>query len=106
MHLLSEIYYVDLPSIIAKENTGAIFLLKNQQVRSCTKHIDVHHHFIQEKIDNGEIVPQYVKTCLNPVNLVSKTVSKKVHDAHAKDMINATMDRWKTTPGRMLKGKP
>jgi hypothetical protein len=46
MHLLSKVSYVDLPSVIAEDNTGAIFLSKNQQVGSRTKHIDVRHHFI------------------------------------------------------------
>ena len=94
MHLLSEVYYVNLPSVIAEDNTGAIFLSKNQQVGSRTKHIDVRHHFIQEKVDNGEIVVQYVDTCLNPADLLSKNVSQKVHDTHAKDMINGTMNCW------------
>ena len=35
---------------------------KNPKFHSRTKHIDVHHHFIRELIENKEIVVEYVKT--------------------------------------------
>jgi hypothetical protein len=94
MHLLSEVFHVNLPSVMAEDNTGAIFLSKNHQVGSRTKHIDVRHHFIREKVDNGEIIVQYVNTCLNPSDLLSKNVSQKTHDVHAHDIRNGTLNCW------------
>jgi hypothetical protein len=46
--LLEEITDCTTSGIILEDNTGAIFLVKNQQVGSCTKHIDVQHHYIRE----------------------------------------------------------
>ena len=93
-NLLDEIYYVDLPAVIAEDNTGAIFLSKNQQVGSRTKHIDVRYHFIREKVESGHVVVVYVQTCANPSDLLSKNVTQKVHDAHADDICNGNMNCW------------
>ncbi len=70
-NLLDEAYYVESPAIIVEDNTGAIFLRKNQQVGSTRrKHIDVRCHFICEKTEDGYIVVVYVQTCENPSDLV------------------------------------
>jgi hypothetical protein len=44
--LLKEIAECPTPGIILEDNTGEIFLVKNQQVESCTKHIDMQHYYI------------------------------------------------------------
>ena len=56
MNLLAENAEVKLPSYIYEYNTGAIFLSKNEQVGAHTKHIDVWHHFICEKVTSGDIL--------------------------------------------------
>jgi hypothetical protein len=56
-----------MPARIAEDNTGAIFLSKNQQVGSRAKHIDVRYHFIHEKTEDGYVVVVYLQTCENPV---------------------------------------
>jgi hypothetical protein len=53
--LLSEIAECTTLGIILEDNTGAIFLVKNQQVGSHTKHIDVRHHYIREMRESGEV---------------------------------------------------
>jgi hypothetical protein len=44
--LLEEIAECKTPGIILEDNTGAIFLVKNQQVGSQTKHTDLQYHYI------------------------------------------------------------
>ena len=44
---------VIMPSIIAEDNTGAIFLSKNKQVGARTKHIDTRYHFVRDKVKEG-----------------------------------------------------
>ena len=92
--LLNEINHVVLPSKILEDNTGAIFLSRNKQVGARTKHIDVRYHFIREKVENGNILVQYVNTLKNPADLLSKNVTQKIHDSHAHKMLNGTMDCW------------
>jgi hypothetical protein len=45
-NLLTEVKNVRMPSLLSEDNTGAIFLSKNPQIGSRTKHIDVRYHFI------------------------------------------------------------
>ena len=85
---------VIMPSIIAEDNTGAIFLSKNKQVGTRTKHIDTRYHFVRDKVEEGSVLVQYVNTIKNPSDLLSKNVTQKIHNAHAKNIINEMMDCW------------
>ena len=85
---------VVMPSIIAEDNTGAIFLSKNKQVGARTKHIDTRYHFVRDKVEEGSVLVQYVNTIKNPSDLLSKNVTQKIHDAHARDINNGNMNCW------------
>ena len=43
------------------------------------KHIDVRFHFIQEILDEGDIVLQKIHTKENPADMLTKVVSRVVH---------------------------
>jgi hypothetical protein len=42
-------------TIIYGDNQGAITLAKNRQFHARTKHIDIQHHFVREKVAEGRI---------------------------------------------------
>ena len=44
------------------DNQGAIRLSKDLTFHGCTKHIDVHFHFIQQTISTGAISLKYCPT--------------------------------------------
>jgi hypothetical protein len=44
-----------LPSHISEDNTGAIFLMKNNGIGSRTKHIDIRMRFLNDMVENGEL---------------------------------------------------
>ena len=44
-------YYIDLAAVIAKENTGAIFVSKNQHTEFRTLCIDILCHFDYDKVE-------------------------------------------------------
>ena len=98
-NLLSELGEIEWPSILAEDNTGAIFLSRNRQVGARTKHIDVRYHFIREKVEAGLIQVDYVNTTRNPADLLSKNVVQRIHDNHAYDISNGTMDCWSRDQG-------
>ena len=50
--LLREIGIGEFPGKIFEDNEGAIFLAKNQQVSTRTKHIDVRYHFIRDLVES------------------------------------------------------
>jgi hypothetical protein len=47
-NLVVELTGIRNPAIIYEDNLGAIFLVKNQQVSSRTKHINIRHHFMRD----------------------------------------------------------
>jgi hypothetical protein len=44
-----------LPSHFSEDNTGAIFLMKNNGVSSRTKHIDIRGSFLNDMVESGEL---------------------------------------------------
>lgn len=55
-------YNLDTPAIIMEDNQGAIELAKNPVHHARTKHIDIRHHFVREKLLTSEIDLIYVPT--------------------------------------------
>jgi hypothetical protein len=43
------------PTIISCDNQSAIKLSNNPIFHAITKHIEVHHHYIQEQVQNGSM---------------------------------------------------
>ncbi len=60
--LLLEIATNATPAAICYDNTGAIFLATNSQVGMRTKHINVHYHYLRDKVAEGSISFQYVRS--------------------------------------------
>jgi hypothetical protein len=50
------------PTVIFGDNTGSISIAKAARHHSQTKHIDVHHHFIQEKVKDKIFTLLHVRT--------------------------------------------
>jgi hypothetical protein len=46
---------VESPIIVRVDNVGAIFMTENVSTSRCTKHIDVHHHYVREFVEEGFI---------------------------------------------------
>lgn len=89
--LLQEIADCTTPGIILEDNTGAIFLVKNQQVGSRTKHIDVRHHYIREMRERGQVEVMFVRSEKNSSDILTKNVPEKLLVAHAKDIRNGNL---------------
>jgi hypothetical protein len=77
---------VKLPGILLEDNTGAIFLIKNQQVGVRTKHIDVRWHWLREKRDAGIVEVVFTKSENNESDILTKNTIESLHTKHAKSM--------------------
>ena len=77
---LHELGVGEMPGIIYEDNEGAIFLVKNQQVGMCTKHIDIKYHFIRELIGRNYLDIRYVHSEDNYADLTTKNVGNKLFD--------------------------
>jgi hypothetical protein len=92
--ILSELATNLYPAIICEDNTGAIFLATNSQVGMRTKHIDVRYHFLRDKVEDGSIKFVYVRSEDNPSDICTKNVKQQIHDRHAGNILNGTIDCW------------
>ena len=102
---LVDVGYVQerLTSIMC-DNQGCKALAKNHIYHSCTKHIDVQHHFIREKLENQDIC---LKFCLNEdiiLDVLTKPFAKDRHQALTKAMGVEAFDylQSKNVEGRAL----
>ena len=75
--LLDDLNFVQEESTVIKEdNQGAIALSKNPKFHARTKHIDIKHHFIRQKVDNAEITLEYCPTEQMLADLLTKALGK------------------------------
>ena len=51
-------------TVLYEDNKSAICMSKNAQFHGRAKHIDIRHHFIQEKVCDGTVELKYCPTCM------------------------------------------
>lgn len=85
-HLLEELGWTQETTVINEENNGCIHLAKNPIILSRSKHIDIRHHFIREKIESGEVVSKYISSADNIADILTKGIAKEKFHKHAKEM--------------------
>ena len=68
-----EDYGMSLKNIpVMCDNTSAINLAKNPIVHSCTKHIEIRHHFIRDHISTGDIELKFIETSRQTADIFTK----------------------------------
>jgi hypothetical protein len=91
------------PAILLEDNTGCLYLIENQTVGNCTKHIDIRMHHIREMV-SGEVPRMrmtFVRSELNFGDIMTKNVTEAIHntlvpmlkDGRIADMIHKTVNR-------------
>lgn len=64
------------------DNQGLIRLAKNPIFHSRTKHIESKHHFLCERVLEGEIQLHHISTNDNPTNILTKQVKRDTFQKH------------------------
>jgi len=81
--LLNELdCHQDAASMIWDDNVGCIQLALNEITFSRSKHIDLRHHFIREKVSNGVIRLAYIKTKENVADALTKAIPRMAFEGH------------------------
>jgi hypothetical protein len=57
-------------------NQSAIALCKNPVYHNRSKHIDVHYHFLQKCVENGEVVVSYTMMKNQLADLLTKALGR------------------------------
>jgi hypothetical protein len=66
---------------------SAIYLVRNQQVRQHTKHIDVWWYFIRELYDRKELMVKFVRSENNEADINMKNVPVKMLSILGENMV-------------------
>ena len=67
---------MDAPTTIYKDIQGAIELAKNAKYHNRTKHIDICHHFVPERVVSNEIQVIYCPTGDMIADIMTKGLAK------------------------------
>jgi hypothetical protein len=62
------------------DNAGAIALTKNTKHNARVKHIDIRHHYIRERVDDGDIIVEHIPSADNLADIFTKTLGKVMHN--------------------------
>ncbi len=71
----------DAPVVIKCDNQGAISQIKNPLGSVRTKHIDVIHHFVRDRVERGEVVMEYCPTKLMVADILTKALGDEAYRA-------------------------
>jgi hypothetical protein len=63
--------------VIRCDNQGAISLKNNPMQHAQTKHIDVQHHFVRERVENGEVTFEYCSIENMVADVLTKALPKE-----------------------------
>jgi hypothetical protein len=66
--------------VIRCDNQGVISLTKNPMQHARTKHIDVQHHFVRKRVENGEIPFEYCSIEDMVADVLTKALPKERHN--------------------------
>jgi hypothetical protein len=59
-------------ALIHQDNKGTLDLAKNPRIKSRTKHIDIKHHFLREKLASGQICLRFTPTADMQADILTK----------------------------------
>ena len=74
----------DSPTTIFTDSQSALAVARNPIFHARTKHIEVHYHYVRERLSAGEISLAYVPTQDNLADLFTKALSREKFEAFRK----------------------
>ena len=75
-------------TLVKEYNVGAIHLAKNPATTPNSKHIDIRHHFIRERVANGEFKIVYVPSEEQHAGFLTKSLHQGAFEVHRNFVMN------------------
>jgi hypothetical protein len=66
------------PVLVYGDNQSSIAISKNPINHSAMKHVHVKHHFVREKVEDGDIELRYIPTAEMLADAMTKPLAKQV----------------------------
>jgi len=76
----------DEPIIIYEDNQSTISFAKNPIQSERTKHIEVRHHYIREKVAEGKIEVKYMPTSDQVADIFTKSLCRVQHEKFTRSL--------------------
>ena len=87
-----------LPATLKVDNSSSIALAKSTKGHWRAKHIDIRHHYIRERIQDGDIKVSHIPSVENIAHICTKPLPRTSHD------YLVTLMNIKDTDGRASQG--
>ena len=75
-------------TLIHEDNVSAMHLACNPATTPNSKHIDIRHHFIRERVERGEFKIVHVRSDLQRADFLTKPLPKEIFCAHRDFVMN------------------
>ena len=82
----SEIHKNLLPIEISCDSQSVVKLARNPVFHARSKHIKIHHHYVRERLLEGEISLKYINTSQQPADLLTKSLGRLKFELHRKTL--------------------
>ena len=86
INLLDELKSAVTPAVLAEDNTGCIYMIKNQTTTSRTKHIDIRAHLMREHYMKDKFDVIHVDTEEQDADILTKNLPEKEHTKHSRNL--------------------
>jgi len=67
-------------------NQSAIAIAKNPEFHDQTKHINIYYHFLQHKVESGDIILDYMPTNDQSADVLTKGLTQEKHKRFSRDL--------------------
>ena len=75
-------------TLVKEDNVGAIHLAKNPATTPNSKHTDIRHHLIRERVANGEFKVVYVPSEEQHADFLTKSLHQGAFEVHRNFVMN------------------
>ena len=75
---------------VNEDNEGALHLANNPATTPNSKHIDIRHHFLRERVANGEFNVVHVNSALQHADFLTKPLPKEDFFRHRNYVMKIT----------------
>ena len=73
---------IDSPTVMRIDNQSAIQLASKPSTHARSKHIDIKHHILRKRVDQGVLEIEYIESKKNRADILTKALSGPLHLDH------------------------
>ena len=89
---------------IQSDNTGTITIIKDPSFHARTKHIDIQHHYVRERVEMKELEFNYTPSPETIADILTKPLSRPAHEKLTK-MLGIHPNHWTNSYHSQIEGE-